>query len=205
MPIVSFFVLTVIMSEGLSNTDCKESDLYIFNGLEGFENFSTTDDSSIVALLDELQDETLMALLDDNMFTSGSPFGIFGQDCCDNVSLLVTEKCSGTQTLESHKKEISDRTKRSRSDSDTNEDSTLKRAKLSSITKQHRNSISSHDHTLACVMHDHCYASTYEDQHSLHQSGNNSDEEASNEEGSSSDTGIWCNILSCHNEWYRML
>lgn len=189
------------MSEqSLSNGEThSESDLYIFKGMEGFEE---SDDSALVALLDDLHEDTLLTLLDDNLFVKElceCPFegedesqhnpslqensGPLCNDAMYSQYLEVDEASVMKQSDECENRECPrsvtqhlEGNKRLRNDNI--HEITPKKVKLDGSTKQ--------SSALASVMHDHCYVSLYEDQHN---SNANSDEETSNEEGSSSDTG----------------
>lgn len=187
-----------------------ESDLNIFNGMEGFEDFSGSDDSLLVALLDDLQEETLMTLLSDNLFAKevcDNPFEKTEEDsnCSDKCNLpwlLDDSPCNENLTVGDSlvkggplsSAEITqysvllDGSKRERSDSVCG--SVLKRVKVDSLAEQPRGPILDRHAAVASVMHDHCYALSCDDHHSPLNSNTNSDEETSNEEGSNSDTGM---------------
>ena len=179
-----------------------ESNLHVFSDMEGFEDLNSSDDSSLVALLDDLQDETLLTLLNDDLFVRDlceNPFETAGQeyvysDPGNEESLVQEVPCQEpayyrdkpicTSTSIEDDKEVSGVVGGSKRDrTDTVCGSVQKRLKLD------HQSTNSRDVALANVMHDHCYTSVNEDCNSLCQSNSNSDEETSNEEGSSSDTG----------------
>ena len=171
----------------------EESDLCIFKGLKGFEN---SDDSTLVALLDDLHEDTLLTLLEDNLFAKelcGHPFE--GEDEGHLTLRLDSPLCSvdtesSTDDTKNHGECLSsvrralEGNKRLRNDN--MQENILKKIKLDAPAK----SLS----TLASVMHDHCYASLQEDRD---MSNSNSDEETSNEEGSSSDTGEDFDLIDC--------
>lgn len=190
----------------LDHENLEESDLYIFEGLEGFEELSCSDDSILVALLDNLQEETLMTLLDDNLLgkdLKDDPFDGFDQSkydilpaidgcaaevpiChCDSDSKKDLQKISTSFGNDSCDLRIScDNAKRQRKDASDSE--VLKRIKLDTSSSESLSRYKLADAALLHVRHDHCYASTLE---SRCYSSTNSDEETGNEEGSSSDTG----------------
>lgn len=182
----------------------KESDLYIFEGLEGFEELNCSDDSILVALLDDLQEETLMTLLDDNLLAKDlkhDPFDGFDQSKYDTLPAItdctaeiptcrfdsdskkdLQEKAFGS---DSHNFKIScDSAKRQRKN--TRDSEVLKRIKLDTPCSETLSRYKSADAALVHISHDHCYASALD---SRCYSSTNSDEETGNEEGSSSDTG----------------
>lgn len=195
----------------MSSTDNnEESDLYIFKGMEGFEEFNPSDDSTLIALLDDLQEDTLMTLFSDDLLMgvsedpfkegsysagqslqSESPFNI------DNDVLYRDIKyCQESNSLE----DFSDqrKLKRSKQLRQEGEIGPLKRPRLNSISEKY---ILDHEHTLTCVRHDHSYALPPEDDQSSHLNSPNSDEEVSNEESNNSDAGkalnIQCYISLC--------
>lgn len=189
-----------------------DSDLHIFKGMEGFENLSSSDDSSLVAILDDLQDETLMTLFNDNLFGKElcDPLGqaciykneisLFPSDfpCCevcmsDSPCCEVHMERDTSSSAEDILRKKIPINKRERVD-DVYE-SMQKRVKLDISSEQPRSLVLDQHAALACVMHDHCYTLASEDSHSLCLSSSNSDEETANEEGSSSDTGIL--LLQC--------
>lgn len=179
---------------------CTESDLYIFKGMEGFEE---SDDAALVALLDDLHEDTLLTLLDDNLFVKDlceHPFGGENQHnlmsegnspLCSSAMYSQNLEVDATSVMnqslrngECENRECLSRVKQHREGNkrlrnDNIHEIVPKKVKLDKSAKQSSSA-------LASVMHDHCYASLYEDQHN---SNANSDEENSNEEGSSSDTG----------------
>ena len=185
------------------------TDLEIFNGMEGFENLNSTDDSSLVALLDDLQDETLMTLLNDGLFVKelcDSPFQSVGQDSMyshqenwfpsdvpvhDSSHVRSISSSTEETVLPARVSNILDGNKRERVDS--SQEKVCKRLKLDSPNEEPK--AQDRGTVLANVMHDHCYTSSCEDCVSLYQSSFHSDEETSNEEGSGSDTGICSNNL----------
>lgn len=191
-----------------------DGDLDIFRGMEGFEDCNGSDDSAIAALLDDLQDETLMTLLNDDLFVRevcDNPFEPTHGDSSysDQGSLFVSDvACSETiQSAGSFVKrnysgsgvvltEFSDGNKRIRNDSV--QESGQKRLKMESSAEQPRSLMRDCDATLANVLHDHCYTLSNEACRSPYHSNTNSDEEASNEEGSSSDTGKHTIHIPCH-------
>lgn len=159
----------------------EEGDLCIFKGLKGFED---SDDSTLVALLDELHEDTLLTLLEDNLFAKelcGHPFE--GDDesqehsplCSMDMESSIDDKKSHRECLSTPKQHC-EGSKRLRND--IMQENMSKKAKLDVPAESLP--------TLASVMHDHCYASLHDDRDI---SNSNSDEETSNEEGSSSDTG----------------
>ena len=197
------------MSDQPLNTgEGLESDLYIFKGMEGFEECDSND-SALVALIDDLHEDTLFSLLDDNLFDSqlcASPFeekffksagerlpeneGLFDMSvCCDSDKLyaknvqMVNSFLTRDSSIEHKSVEgecFSDDKKLKRIRTDCAHEEMTKKVKLGSSSE------SQVSNALTWVMHDHCYVSTREDPHN---SSTNSDEEASNEESSSSDTG----------------
>lgn len=190
------------LSSGQPYGDCTESDLNIFRGMEGFEE---SDDSMLVALLDDLHEDTLMTLLDDNLFVKEicqHPFGegedsielqanYYGESHSEDFDMeevLSMREClslseeTSRECLSVTKPHHLEGNKRLRSDS--NHENLPKKAKLDRPAK--RSLSTGFSTAVASVMHDHCYATIQEDRHN---SNANSDEETSNEEGSSSDTG----------------
>lgn len=197
--------------QGFTTGEGLESDLYIFKGMEGFEECGSND-SALVALIDDLHEDTLFSLLDDNLFGSelcGSPFEEKSANerlpnddmpvCCDSDKLYAQNvqmvnsfltKNSSTEHKSVEKECFSDDKKLKRVRTDGVHEEMTKRVKLENSSQ----SQVSNNTALTWVMHDHCYVSTPEDLHLAHNSSTNSDEEASNEEASneessSSDTG----------------
>lgn len=166
----------------------KSGDLSIFSGMEGFEELSPSDDSTLVALLDDLKEETLMTLLDCDMFIKdlNTPIGSNSPESDieykSPISLMEVSQYAGGD-LDSCRK-----TKHTRSETLSSESSKKVKIDDEDPTK---------DFVLASIKHDHCYASTKLFEGHVHQSScSNSDEEPSLEEGSSSDTG---NYMTCDN------
>jgi len=169
----------------------EEDELNIFKGMEGFEDVRNSDDSVLVALLDELQEETLMTLLSDDLFAKelrSSPFeGEIEYDIsCSEESSPIADSIIQDQ--------VNSGSKRERCNSAPSD--TIKRRKVDTSPFSH---VLDHEKALRAVMHDHCYALTFEERLTNtncheetcedHLSSTNSDEETSNEEGNSSDTG----------------
>ncbi len=186
------------MSEG----SVKENDLYIFEGMEGFEDFNPSDDSTLVALLDDLQEETLLTLLDDNLLTENDPLeriniNDFPFRMTEEDSLgIETDSLQPEYYSENHSSPLAsdnllEKSKRSRKDIATSQDCLIKRARLDNSADHCSEPISNYNCALAYVMHDHCYTST-SGQSSRHSNANSDEEqERSNEEGSGSDTGMY--------------
>lgn len=208
--------------QGLTACEGLESDLYIFNGMEGFEECGSND-SALVALIDDLHDDTLFSLLDNNLFGNelcGSPFEedknfqsanerlpenerpLDMPVCCDsdklhaqNVQMVNSFLTRDSSTCAKKYKSVEREC--------FSDDKKLKRVrtdgvheKMTKKVKLENSSVSQVSNTaLTWVMHDHCYVSTREDLHLAHNSSTNSDEEASNEESSSSDTGKEYSLL----------
>lgn len=181
------------MSEDFGD-EADISELFLFNGMEGFEDL---DDFALLTHLDDLQEEDILTSLNDGIFATE----LFGhqdsvascnrvlagetQENCDNLqkdnSLLERESSDNFEEntyLLSDDAKFIDRNKRLRCDNTGN--GMLKRIRLDSSADQPKSSV--YDNALASVMHDHCYATTHEEVHI-------SDGETSNEEESSSDTG----------------
>lgn len=212
-----------------TNGKGSESDLLIFNGMEGFEE---SDDSTLADLLDDLHEDTLMTLLDDNLFARElceHPFEEDGNNVVlqgnsfdmmhslnlemDDTSLMIKELLNSGGETDCLKEECLSnvehhREGKKRVRNDSSYENMSKKVKLA---KQSSTPLSKFSTALAGVMHDHCYASMHEEQHN---SNTNSDEEASNEEGSSSDTGkhVMSNCVLCsiavgpqivYYLWYR--
>ena len=175
----------------------SEGDLHVFKGLEGFEDVCNSDDSVLVALLDDLQEETLMTLLDDDLFSKDLGDNLFNLPTVDSYTTTDSEKCVldahstcrttdlGTPVGCIKKSGCVDVNKPKRRRTDAKSTGVVKRTRLEGFPDCARDS-DCVDLALAHVMHDHCYASTQE---VTYHSGSNSDEETGNEEGSSSDTG----------------
>lgn len=154
-------------NQGLSEPDC---DLCIFKGIEGVDE---SEESVLVALLDDLHEDTLMTLLDDNLFVKEiceHPF----EDTHVNDPAQTSFQPEELSNCEQEDLKLR-RPKRLQNDSD--DLSVSKKVKLEgSVSPSTCN-----NNALAHVLHDHCYSFGHEG----HQSSSNSDEEASNE----SDTG----------------
>lgn len=192
------------MSEcGTDGVCAIDDNLCIFEGMEGFEGINPSDDSSLIALLDDLQEETLLHLFDDDLFAKDlSEFSLDNhsqnesqyshnipcpEDSFDAPQLTCCE-VNPSDFLVS-KDLLHGTNKHSRFElNDTADHCTSKKARLDCLAEA--DSTSAHKHTLAYVTHDHCYA-TVKGRHLSPISNSNSDEEASNEEGSNSDTGIY--------------
>lgn len=68
-------------------------DLNIFEGMEGFEEFNPMDDSSLAAILDDLEEGTLLSLLGDDNLLSDMPTDVRSDlKNCDGVE-GVSEDC----------------------------------------------------------------------------------------------------------------
>lgn len=159
----------------------EDNDLDIFKGMDGFEGLAD-DDSILVALLDDLQENTLLTLMGDNLLQDDFQFDESNLcpppvDSCFLIgghgNLKVDASCrnSGRSSVS--------QCKRQRNEQQC-EDS--KRLRLNTpATNDLRLNHDAKDTTLMHIMHDHCYAST----------NSNSDEENSNEEGNCSDTGVY--------------
>lgn len=180
-------------SDGEPYGEYAESDLDIFRGMEGFEE----SDDSLVALLDDLHEDTLMTLLDDNLFVKElcqHPFDE-GEDSIGKYSyneshseveeaLSVREYSSHSgQTSSSSEAELRHLEGNKRLRSGSVHEGLLKKAKLDGPDMS--TSPSCFNTAFASVIHDHCYTATQEDR----RNANTNSDEASNEEGNSSDTG----------------
>lgn len=188
----------------LDNGQHREGDLNIFKGMEGFEDL--TDDSILVALLDDLQEETLMTLMDDSLLVEDIQFkgiaessytALPSDDRCVTETPICSRDLSSEKSQDVHntfltngnsREDDPNRFKRQRNDSDSRNP---KRVKLEKFTCDSLLKYDSTDAALTHIMHDHCYASALmECNGSVCHSNINSDEETGNEEGSSSDTGV---------------
>ena len=158
-----------------NEADC---DLCIFKGMESVDE---SEESVLVALLDDLHEDTLMTLLDDNLFV---------KEICEHPFEDTHVNDLAQTSLDFQPEELSNseqddlklrRPKRLQNDID--DQCVSKKAKLGG-------SVSPSNNALAHVLHDHCYSFGHEG----HQSSSNSDEEASNE----SDTGekLLCYLYS---------
>jgi hypothetical protein len=173
----------------LSLSNGEESDLYIFKGMEGFES---SNDSELVALLDDLHEDTLMTLLDDNLFVQElceHPFQgedeQFNPSSASDTPLRSVDTESNSEQSQPSEYLNSIKLEGNKRLNENVQVDSMKRAKLDMSDKQ--------SSALASVVHDHCYALLHEDQHN---SSANSDEEASNEESSGSDTGMDVNCIA---------
>ena len=164
-----------------------EDDLDIFKGMDGFEDLAD-DDSILVALLDDLQENTLLTLMGDNLLQDDlqldeSNFSVAPSDenflpisgdgnLRVDVSSRNNCKSGASQCKRQRTEPQCEDTKRLRLDKSATDGLVL--------------NYDSKDAALMHIMHDHSYAST-----SSFYSHSNSDEETSNEEGNSSDTGMY--------------
>lgn len=171
--------------------------LCVFEGMEGFDGVSLSDDSSLIALLDDLKEETLVSLLDDNLFAKDLSDFSWDSRCrsqtegqCSRVYSCTDEfLCSRQQPLSVvDPKEYLVSCEDSRDGMDDAADYGIKKARLDISTNETSDGFEI-QHALTCVLHDHSYA-TEANHQQISSSNSNSDEEASNEEGSNSDTGI---------------
>lgn len=168
-------------------------DLCVFEEIEGFEE---SDDCALVALLDDLHGDTLLALLDDNLFVKelcehpfegadenvpfpGKSFSSPVSNGSGSESSLIRKSLDGideSSYLRSPSSaKSSEAKKRLRSDSVCGD--LLKKARLG---EERSTCVAGYNSALSCVMHDHCYTSACEDhRQSLQNNGNTSNEEES--------------------------
>jgi len=183
--------------------------LNLFDGMEGFESVDVNDDSSLMALLDDLKEETLVSLLDDNLLARElSDFSwqakachqsegdlCFHNDLCSDEFLWSRHQVSVERpedylvgTARPRCEEVEEvgciGTKKARLDVRKDEDFAGGGGEAKS------------ERAVKGVLHDHSYA-RQTNQRQESPSNSNSDEEASNEDCSNSDTGkrsqFYCN------------
>ena len=208
--ILSKYLYSCVLEQGFCRnmSGGTEDNLFIFQGMEGFEGLNSSDDSTLVTLLDDLQEETLINLLDDDFFgKSLSDFSLGNRSRSDDQfchTLPCTEESldmclrSGSVVLSPSDFLVStelmcDNDKQSRFELEDSGVCTVKRARLDSSIREDTESIFGNEHALTCIMHDHCYT-IVEGLCQPSSSNTNSDEEASNEEGSNSDTGTYMGV-----------
>ena len=81
--------------------DSQDRDLYIFDGMKGFEDFDPMDDSSLNAILDDLQEGTLLSLLNDNSIFNDLNEGLSdGAESSEQMVKLVDSDVDLEQLLE---------------------------------------------------------------------------------------------------------
>lgn len=160
------------MEEALS------TDLNIFQGLEGFEKFDPLDDSSLAAILDDLEEGTLLSMLGDETLVNGLADEIHGStgkiETKDFAIADITSETRGQpqfktftpgdqtivqtstnlSTTNSPLEDLNDSvallSKRPLTEAPP-QTNPLKRARLDSVDG---------DYLLTCVHHDHSYASS---------------------------------------------
>ena len=177
--------------------------LSIFQGMEGFEGVDINDDSSLMALLDDLKEETLISLLDDNLLArdlndfswEAKTHHQTEDDLCSHNKLCSDEFLWSRHQVAvgSPDEYLVDAVSLASSRCDEVEDFGVeaKRARLD-VRKDEEfagGSKGRREHAVKSVLHDHSYA-----RHTVQRQGSpsnsNSDEEASNEDSSNSDTGM---------------
>ncbi len=189
--------------------DSRCSDLNLFEGMDGFEKFDPLDDSSLLAILDDLEEGTLLSLLGNETLVSDVAGEMRIDDKIDDFPLMVETReqpqCSPFTSSDILSHDILDNASsnspaqietvtvlRKRSNKDSSK-SPLKRARLDT------------DQLLSCVQHDHSYATV-----SRHVTEGGVAKElrtlvgssSSDEEGSLSDAGmcrgVLCIVVGCY-------
>lgn len=193
----------------MSDAIATEDSLCIFEDMEGFEGLNSSDDSTLIALLD-LQEETLINLLSDDYFAKDPTDFSLGTNkrsksddkyshtipCTEDFldARLLTSTLVNPSDFLVSKELLCESDQHSKFEIDDAGACRAKRARLDSLAYDGTVSTSGCNHALTCVMHDHCYA-IVETPCQTSSSSTNSDEDASNEEGSNSDTGTYVAML----------
>jgi len=169
-------------------TEEMNSELNLFEGLEGFENFNPLDDNSLLAILDDLEEGTLMSMLDNKTLLN---------DVSGEISNDIQTPCKSTDfdvmdllnnPMEQPQCELSE--DKFDTEMDISKDpltpetlgpvvkkSPVQEALLSGNRKRAR---MDPEYLVSCIEHDHCY--------SVRQPGTPA-ASSSDEEGSLSDAG----------------
>ena len=196
---------------GGDSVSSAEEDLALFEGMEGFEGINISDDSSLLALLG-LQEEALINIFGDDSFAKDladfsvgstsnsddqlcrtSPFANGSEDVYlqPNVMVNPSDFLVNPSDFLEIKDAMHEGSKHSiRFEVDSIADCATKKARLDLSATGSAQSPFGWQHSLTCALHDHCYTTTGGQlQLQPTRSITNSDEEASTEEGSNSDTG----------------
>ncbi len=180
--------MAVVATEDPSELD----NLCLFEGMAGFEDVNVNDDSSLMALLDDLNEETLVNLLDDDLLAKDlSDFSretrydmeTDNQDgyksCTDDFLCSRQHPVSVVDPSEYLVTPVSNSVF-----DDLDEVASVMCVKKARLDVLEDSDSVEREHAKICVLHDHSYATQRSDRQ-MSSSNSNSDEE-----GSNSDTGM---------------
>ena len=172
-------------TETLYPYECNgQSDISIFEGMVGFEDFNPMDDSSITTIFDDLQEGTLLSILKDELFddilsnrketcvTQQSEDQIKEIDACTSSNSCEENSFASSTEIQYYDEHMqlscrSDNVHLLRVPDDTSvfacslDPMPKKRIKCenyeNSVGREKRSSVVNLQHLIECVQHDHCY------------------------------------------------